>query len=212
MHAPNSPQLTRSPLTKTILQAREGCPAAFELIYRKHRQHVYALCTRMLRDPVEAEDLAQETFLLVLRKIHTFRGEAAFSSWLYRLTTNAVLMSFRRKGPALASLEQLASDPESAGLADVAGPDLRLSGLFDRLNLQAAVKLLPSNCKATFILHDVEGYNHREVATMLGCSVGGSKSQLHRAHKRLRELLCYGSYDETLQRREARRNPSRAVT
>jgi len=145
----------------------------------------------MLRDPIEAEDLAQETFLLVFRKMHTFRGEAAFSSWLYRLTVNTVLMSFRRKTHVLASLDELMTDWENGGLPEIAKPDMTLSGLFDRLNLDAAIDLLPSGCKAAFILHDVEGYEHREVATILGCSIGNSKSQLHRARRRLRKLLHY---------------------
>jgi RNA polymerase sigma-70 factor, ECF subfamily len=145
----------------------------------------------MLRDPIEAEDLAQETFLLVFRKMHTFRGEAAFSSWLYRLTINTVLMSFRRKTHVLASLDELMADWENGGLPEIAKPDMTLSGLFDRLNLEAAIDLLPSGCKAAFILHDVEGYEHREVATILGCSIGNSKSQLHRARRRLRKLLHY---------------------
>jgi len=189
--APNPCHRTSSALTKAIPPARDGSSAAFELIYRRHRRHVYALCTRMLRDPVEAEDLAQETFLHVFRKMHTFRGEAAFSSWLYRLTINTVLMSFRRKKHVLLSVDELMTDWENGGLPEIATPDMRLSGLFDRLNLEAAVDLLPSGCKAAFILHDVEGYEHREVAAILGCSVGNSKSQLHRARRRLRKLLHY---------------------
>ena len=100
-------------------------------------------------------------------------------------------MSFRRKTHVLASLDELMTDWENGGLPEIAKPDMTLSGLFDRLNLEAAIDLLPSGCKAAFILHDVEGYEHREVATILGCSIGNSKSQLHRARRRLRKLLHY---------------------
>jgi RNA polymerase sigma-70 factor (ECF subfamily) len=144
----------------------------------------------MLRDPFEAEDLTQETFVLLLRKIHTFRGESAFSSWLHKLTTNLVLMRFRKKIPPSASLDEISSNTEnSEPRNEIGAPDLNLSGLFDRINLQAAIDLLPAGCKTTFILHDVEGYEHKEIAGILGCSVGNSKSQLHRARKRLRKLL-----------------------
>jgi RNA polymerase sigma-70 factor, ECF subfamily len=208
----NSSKPNSLSLKETVRSASDESSAAFELIYQQHRRQVYALCTRMLRDPIEAEDLAQETFLLVFRKMHTFRGEAAFSSWLYRLTINTVLMSFRRKTHVLASLDELMADWESGGLPEIAKPDMRLSGLFDRLSLEAAVDLLPSGCKAAFILHDVEGYEHREVATILGCSIGNSKSQLHRARRRLRKLLHYVANDETRQRREARCYSSRPIS
>jgi len=144
----------------------------------------------MLRDPFEAEDLTQETFVLLLRKIHTFRGESAFSSWLYKLTTNLVLMRFRKRVSQSESLDEISANAESGEtISELGQPDLYLSGLFDRINLQAAINLLPAGCKTTFILHDVEGYEHKEIAGILGCSVGNSKSQLHRARKRLRKLL-----------------------
>jgi RNA polymerase sigma-70 factor (ECF subfamily) len=184
-HAPDS-----SPLGKAIWLAHRGDPAAFELIYRLHSRLVYSICLRMLRDPFEAEDLTQETFVLLLRKIHTFRGESAFSSWLYKLTTNLVLMRFRKKTLQSASLEEISSCAEGGEtLNEIGRPDPYLSGLFDRINLQAAIDLLPAGCKTTFILHDVEGYEHKEIAGILGCSIGNSKSQLHRARKRLRRLL-----------------------
>ena len=182
-------QATVSPLKDAAPAPDAGrCPAVFDFIYRLHLRRVYALCLRMVRDPAQAEDLTQETFIQVYRKIHTFRGEAAFSSWLYRLTTNLVLMSFRQRTPASASLDQINSDPKLK-FPELAKPDVQLSGLFDRLNLRAAVPLLPRRCKAAFLLHDVQGYTHTEVAAILGCSVGASKSYLCRAHKRLRALL-----------------------
>lgn len=178
-------------LNETIRLAQLGDAQAFEYIYRLHSRRVYALCLRMLGDPVEAEDLAQEAFLQLFRKIHTFRGESAFSSWLHRLTANVVLMRFRKKRPVAASLDEMVSTDEEHDMPrkEIADTDLRLSGLFDRINLQAAIEQLPEGYKLMFILHDVHGYEHNEIAKILGCSVGNSKSQLHKARKRLRSLL-----------------------
>jgi RNA polymerase sigma-70 factor (ECF subfamily) len=127
----------------------------------------------------------------LFRKIHTFRGESAFSSWLYRLTANIVLMRFRKKKLMLTSLDELiTSDEENGGPRKEFGePDLWLAGLFDRANLRTAIDQLPKGCKAAFILHDVQGYEHNEIAKILGCSVGTSKAQLHRARWRLRKSL-----------------------
>jgi RNA polymerase sigma-70 factor, ECF subfamily len=145
----------------------------------------------MTGDPVEAEDLTQEAFLQLFRKIHTFRGESAFSSWMHRLTANIVLMRFRKKRPVPVSLEEMTrpDDEKDRPAFEIGVPDLRLTGLFDRINLHDAVEQLPEGYKSMFLLHDVHGYEHNEIAGMLGCSVGNSKSQLHKARKRLRELL-----------------------
>ena len=180
-----------SALTETIRLAQQGDAAAFELIYELHCGRVYALCLRMLRDPVEAEDLVQDVFVQLFRKIHTFRGESAFSSWLHRLTTNVVLMHLRRKKPVSTSLDEItgSDEDEYRHRNEIGGPDLRLSGLVDRLILQAAIDPLPEGYRTIFILHDVQGYKHSEIAEILACSVGNSKSQLHRARERLRELL-----------------------
>ncbi len=176
---------------ETLRLAQQGEACAFEEIYRQHSRRVYSLCLRMLGDPVEAEDLAQEAFLQLFRKIHTFRGESAFSSWLHRLTANVVLMSFRRKKPIIASLDELTriNDEDSVPRWEIGTLDLRLTGVFDRVNLQTAVDQLPEGYKRMFLLHDVHGYEHNEIAEILGCSIGNSKSQLHKARKRLRELL-----------------------
>jgi RNA polymerase sigma-70 factor (ECF subfamily) len=145
----------------------------------------------MVGDPAEAEDLTQEAFLQLFRKIHTFRGESAFSSWLHRLTANIVLMRFRKKRVAAVSLDELTRSDEERErpIIEFGAPDLRLVGVFDRVNLQTAIEQLPEGYKSMFVLHDVHGFEHNEIATMLGCSVGNSKSQLHKARKRLRELL-----------------------
>ena len=178
-------------VAEAVRLAQEGDAAAFECIYRLHRQRVYALCLRMAKDPSEAEDLTQEAFMQVFRKIHTFRGEAAFSSWLHRLTANIVLMRLRRKKIASTSLDQLFGGDEGDDRSryEAAALDLRLTGLFDRSNLQEAVNQLPEGYKAAFILHDVQGYEHKEIAEILGCSVGTCKSQLHRARRGIREFL-----------------------
>jgi RNA polymerase sigma-70 factor (ECF subfamily) len=155
-----------------------------------HCRRVYALCLRMLGDPVEAEDLAQEAFLLLFRKIHTFRGESAFSSWLHRLTANVVLMGFRKKKAPTTSLDEVrGNEDENPTRWEVGAPDLRLAGVFDRTNLETAIDQLPEGYKRMFLLHDVHGYEHNEIAEILDCSIGNSKSQLHKARKRLRELL-----------------------
>jgi RNA polymerase sigma-70 factor (ECF subfamily) len=144
-----------------------------------------------VRDPVEAEDLTQEAFLQLFRKIHTFRGESAFSTWLYRLTANVAFMNFRKKKLATDSLENPAESEDEAYATgyEIGVVDLRLSGLFDRINLEAAIERLPAGYKAMFVLHEIHGYEHNEIARMLGCSVGNTKSQLHKARKRLRDDL-----------------------
>jgi RNA polymerase sigma-70 factor (ECF subfamily) len=176
---------------ETLRLAQQGDAGAFEELYRLHARRVYSLCLRMLGDPVEAEDLAQEAFLQLFRKIHTFRGESAFSSWLHRLTANVVLMSFRRKKAVVSSLDEMTriNDEDSVPRWELGSQDLRLTGVFDRVNLQTAIEQLPEGYKRMFLLHDVHGYEHNEIAELLNCSVGNSKSQLHKARKRLRELL-----------------------
>jgi RNA polymerase sigma-70 factor (ECF subfamily) len=147
----------------------------------------------MVGNAAEAEDLTQDTFLLLLRKIHTFRGESAFSTWLHRLAVNIVLMRLRRKLPPIVSIE-VTLDPNqetvSADPASIIGaPDLLLEGSIDRINLERCIEQLPMGYRTIFVLHDIEGYEHHEIAEILGRSVGVSKSQLHKARTRLRELL-----------------------
>ena len=178
-------------LRAIIQRAQSGESAAFEIIYQQYASRVYALCLRMLRDPVEAEDLTQEAFLQLFRKLSTFRGESAFSTWLYRLTVNLVLMRLRKKSPPIVSIESSA-DPESEvdpPSIDVGAPDLLLEGSIDRLRLERCIAQLPAGYRAIFVLHDIQGYRHDEIAKIVGRSVGDSKSQLHKARMRLRELL-----------------------
>lgn len=145
----------------------------------------------MVGNTAEAEDLTQEAFLQLFRKVSTFRGESAFSTWLHRLAVNVVLMKLRKKSGTESSLEQITEPDEDSGgpRRDFGAPDLRLSGSIDRVNLQRAVDELPPGYKTVFILHDVQGYEHNEIAEIMGCSIGNSKSQLHKARMRLRELL-----------------------
>jgi RNA polymerase sigma-70 factor (ECF subfamily) len=174
-----------------IRQAQRGDAGAFERLYHLHSRRVYSLCLRMVGNPAAAEDLAQEAFLQLFRKIQTFRGESAFSTWLHRLTVNVVLMRLRRRNVMETSLNELAEQDEESGATprEVGAADLKLSGSVDRVNLERAVGHLPPGYRAVFLLHDVEGYEHNEIADMLGCSIGNSKSQLHKARTRLRELL-----------------------
>jgi RNA polymerase sigma-70 factor (ECF subfamily) len=145
----------------------------------------------MVGNTTDAEDLTQEAFLLLFRKLHTFRGESAFSTWLHRLVVNTVLMHLRRKPlPAVSMEGGLAPDGETApSSVDVATSDLLLEGSIDRINLGRCIAQLPAGSRAVFVMHDIQGYQHNEIAEMMGRSEGVSKSQLHRARKRLRELL-----------------------
>ena len=174
---------------QAIAQAKQGDAAAFELLYHAHKRRVYSLCLRMIGDAAEAEDLAQEAFLQMFRKIGTFRGEAAFSTWLHRLTVNLVLMKLRKKGLWTTSLDDPGPDSEDSRPMEIGSPDSTLIGSVDRLTLEKAIEALPPGYRIVFQLHDVEGYEHREIAGMIGCSVGNSKSQLHKARMKLREML-----------------------
>jgi RNA polymerase sigma-70 factor, ECF subfamily len=175
---------------EAIQRAQNGDETMFEYLYRLHSPRVYAICLRMVRDVAQAEDLTQEAFLLLFRKIHTFRCESAFPTWLYRLTVN-LLMHLRKGSLQTVSLDAT-SDPHgetaSPGI-DVGAPDLLIEGTLDRINLERCMEQLPVGYRTMFVLHDVEGYEHREIAEMRGRSVGDSKSQLHKARTRLRGLL-----------------------
>jgi len=175
---------------EAIARAQNGDAEAFESLYHAHKRRVYSLCLRMTGDAAEAEDLTQEAFLQMFRKIGTFRGEAAFSTWLHRLTVNLVLMRLRKKGLWTTSLDEpSANESEDSRPMQVGEDDMALSGSVDRIGLERAIGALPPGYRIVFQLHDIEGYEHQEIAGMIGCSVGNSKSQLHKARMRLRELL-----------------------
>jgi RNA polymerase sigma-70 factor (ECF subfamily) len=173
-----------------VARAQRGEEKAFEELFHLHKQRVYSLCLRMIKNTAEAEELTQEAFLQVFRKIHTFRGDAAFSTWLHRLTVNVVLMRLRKKNVAATSLDDTSEGDEfGEQKKEFGAPDTVLTGSIDRLNLERAVAQLPRGYRRAFVLHDVHGYEHNEIAAMLGSSIGNSKSQLHKARARLRKLL-----------------------
>ena len=191
MRTPRQAEPTLLTEAEAVLRAQLGDAAAFERIYRLHSRRVYSLCLRMAGNPTEAEDLTQDVFLQLFRKIGTFRGESAFSTWLHRMSVNIVLMGFRKKPKAETSLQSLTNPEEESGRSpeEFGRPDLRLDGVIDRVTLQAAISELAPGYRAMFILHDIEGYKHEEIAQILGCTPGNSKSQTHKARIRLRELL-----------------------
>jgi RNA polymerase sigma-70 factor, ECF subfamily len=193
------------PEAEAIRLAQQGDPAAFERIYQLHSRRIYSLCLRMVSNTAEAEDLTQEAFLQLFRKIATFRGESAFSTWLHRLAVNVVLMRLRKKKVLESSLEEVTEPDEESGgpRRDFGGPDLRLSGSIDRVNLQRAIDELPPGYKQVFVLHDMQGYEHNEIADIMNCSIGNSKSQLHKARMRLRELLHETQRDQARSARQA---------
>ncbi|MCA1816695.1 MAG: sigma-70 family RNA polymerase sigma factor [Acidobacteria bacterium] len=166
--------------------AAEGDMTCFEQLYTRHNRRVYSLCLRMTGNVPEAEDLAQEVFIQLFRKIGSFRGESAFTTWLHRMTVNQVLMHFRKKG---VRLEQTTDDGETPVQIVKGTEDARRMPVVDKIALDNAVAKLPHGYRTVFILHDVEGHEHEEIAKLLGCSVGTSKSQLHKARMKLRHLL-----------------------
>jgi len=171
-------------------RVRNGDHQAFAQLYSIHKKHVYSLCLRIAGNAEEAEDLTQEAFLQIHRKIHTFRGESALSTWIHRLTVNVVLMYLRKKGLQLNSLDEMmepASDQRTG--RDFGSRDLALSGAIDRLTLQRAIDDLPAGYRLIFVLHDVEGFDHNEISALLDCSIGNSKSQLHKARLKLRKFM-----------------------
>jgi RNA polymerase sigma-70 factor, ECF subfamily len=175
---------------QAIEQAKAGDAGSFETLYGLHKRRVYSLCLRMTGNTAEAEDLTQEAFLQLYRKIATFRGESAFSTWLHRLSVNVVLMHLRKKGLPEVSLEEnMEPQQEDGPKKDIGARDNVLAGSIDRVNLERAIESLPPGYRIIFVLHDIEGYEHNEIAEMMGCSIGNSKSQLHKARMKLRDLL-----------------------
>lgn len=167
-----------------------GDMKAFEQLYERHSRRVYSLCLRMTANTAEAEDLAQEAFIQLFRKIGSFRGDSAFTTWLHRLTVNQVLMHFRKKG---VRMEHTTDDGETPVQVVSGTEDPLKMPVVDRIALDKAIKRLPPGYRTVFVLHDVEGHEHEEISRLLGCSVGTSKSQLHKARMKLRTLLTTGN-------------------
>jgi RNA polymerase sigma-70 factor (ECF subfamily) len=188
---PVSDESSRTESERSLVQrAQSGDEQAFAALFQSHKKRVYSVCLLMTKNISEAEDLTQEAFLQVFRSVSSFRGDSAFSTWLYRVAVNTVLMKLRRrKSPPIVSLDEPVS-PESPSLRrDVGKADPDLTGAIDRITLRRAMQELPEGCRQIFTLHEVEGYQHHEIAEMLDCSVGNSKSQLHKAKMKMRDLL-----------------------
>jgi RNA polymerase sigma-70 factor (ECF subfamily) len=166
--------------------AAKGDMFAFEEIYQRHHRRVYSICLRMLQNASEAEDLTQDVFIQLYRKIGSFRGDSAFTTWLHRMTVNQVLMHFRKR---VVKFEKTTEEGDTPIQIVNGTENHRKMPIVDKIALESAIKQLPDGYKNVFVLHDVEGYEHEEVARILGCSVGTSKSQLHKARLKLRKLL-----------------------
>jgi RNA polymerase sigma-70 factor (ECF subfamily) len=181
--------------TGTEVRKPEGCgqeqPLNIEAVYCKYHRRVFAWCFRMVRNTEDAEDLTQDAFIHVMHKLHTFRGEASLSTWLYRVVTNTVLMRMRRKRLPQTSLEEIPEGSEGAGKPhyELKSNDRTMGAIIARVDLERVFDQLPSGFRAAFFLHDSEDYSHREIGELMGWSTGTSKSQLHKARQRLRQLL-----------------------
>jgi RNA polymerase sigma-70 factor (ECF subfamily) len=177
-----------------VLNALAGDTTSFDELYRRHSRRIYQLCLRMVEDPSTAEDLTQEAFVLAYRKLGSFRQESRFSTWLHVIAVNAVLMFFRKRKASIqeCALEfpSYANDDSQRAEREVYGrPDEVLRMAVDRVALQRAIGDLPEGYRMMVILHDIQGYQHEEIAQLLGCTVGNTKSQLHKARLKLRETL-----------------------
>jgi RNA polymerase sigma-70 factor (ECF subfamily) len=168
------------------IAAGGGDMGAFEQLYERHNRRVYSLCLRMTQNVPEAEDLAQEAFIQLFRKIGSFRGESAFTTWLHRLTVNQVLMHFRKRS---VKVERTTEEGDTPVQIVRGTEDPNKMPVIDRISLDRALKQLPPGYRTVFVLHDIEGHEHEEIAKMLGVAAGTSKSQLHKARMKLRRLL-----------------------
>jgi len=190
------------PVDRDAQLAAAGDMNAFETIYRDHHQRVYALCLRMVRNASDAEDLTQEVFIQLFRKIHTFQHNSLFSTWLYRLTVNQVLMYFRKP---IVKTERTTEDGETPVRVVNGTSNPRRMAVIDRIALDEAIAKLSPGYRIVFIFHDIEGLEHEEIARILGCAVGTSKSQLHKARMKLRRFLT-GHETRILRRARTRLN------
>lgn len=183
----------RSADADLVRRAQQGDLDAFATLFNANKTKIYSLCLRMTSNTAEAEDLTQEAFLLAFRKLGTFRGDSALSTWLYRVAVNTVLMHFRKRSMRVreASLDELNTRDTSSPNNEQGEVDGRLVSTVDRIALTRAIELLPLGYRTVFLLHEVKGYEHQEIARILRCSIGNSKSQLHKAKARMRELLGF---------------------
>jgi RNA polymerase sigma-70 factor, ECF subfamily len=189
-----------------VKRAQQGDSDAFASLFYAHKARIYSVCLRMTNNTAEAEDLTQDAFLQVFRKLSTFRGDSALSTWLYRIAVNTVLMHFRKKALRQISLDEPYNQDARLVRREYGSRDGRLAGSVDRIALTRAIKELPVGYRTIFLLHEVEGYEHQEIAELLDCSVGNSKSQLHKAKLRIRELLGYARDEAVAENRNTRRD------
>jgi RNA polymerase sigma-70 factor (ECF subfamily) len=186
MRPPDAAPPGRQVEAALVERCRRGEASAFEEVYRTHASKLYGLILRMVGNPADAEDLLQEVFMGAFRKLDGFRGDSALGTWLYRLTTNHVLDHLRSRAAKVGQLTEtfdddpVLPDPGSRAIA---------AQTIAQMDLERALSQLPPGCRAAFLLHDVEGLEHREVAEALGIAEGTSKSQVHKARLRLRALL-----------------------
>jgi RNA polymerase sigma-70 factor (ECF subfamily) len=185
------PQLQiKGRLADTVARAQAGDQDAFKELYMQHKKHVFAVCIRIVRDFSLAEDLTQETFLQVHRKLSSFRGDSIFSTWLHRLAVNTALMHLRKRILTVVSLDHLMENiPEERAGRSFGTRDLTQAGVVDRLAIDRAVASMAPGYRSVFLLHDIHGFDHGEIASMLKCSCGNTKSQLHKARRVLRNSL-----------------------
>ena len=169
-----------------VARAAAGDRGAFERVYRQHVNRVFTLCARMVSDRARAEELTQDVFVRAWEKLHLFRGESSFGTWLHRLTVNVVLNARKVEGRQRSRYEESDDDAGMDSLPGVVGMPLAPGDLLD---LEEAITRLPPGARRVFVLHDVEGYKHEEIAEMLGVTSGATKAQLHRARLLLREAL-----------------------
>src|SRR6476619_7468700 len=170
-----------------VARAASGDRSAFERLYRAHVNRVYSLCVRMVSDRDRADELTQDVFVRAWEKLHLFRGESSFSTWLHRLTVNLVLNARKSEGRQRSRYEE--TDDEQGGIDALPGVVGSPLAPGDMLDLEQAITKLPPGARRVFVLHDVEGYKHEEIAEMLGVTSGATKAQLHRARLLLREAL-----------------------
>jgi len=172
-----------------VMRARQGDREALAQVYRSYRDSVYRICLRMVRNPSDAEDLTQETFLRVIKKIHTFRGDSQFSTWLYRVTKNVALMQLRKPKFAALDSDDGRDRDEVIEIANRTSPPEAESHATDGVLLETAIQQLPSGYGKVLVLHDVLGYRHTEISKMTGITANNSKSRLCRARRMLRGVL-----------------------
>ena len=188
---PGSPPTFIATTADTVSRAQAGSQEAFSELYSLHRARVFSVCMRIVRDFHSAEDLTQETFLQVHRKLSSFRGESVFTTWLHRLAVNTTLMHLRKRMLDVVSLDHITSHlPQDRPASCLESRDLAQAGIIDRLAIERAVATLPPGYRSIFLLHDVQGFDHGEIASMLKCTCGTTKSQLHKARRVLRSALA----------------------